>query len=349
MADAALASPDGFDLARLADWIAGSVDGFTGPIEVERFAGGQSNPTYRLRSPGGDYVMRTKPPGETLSSAHAVDREYRVMGALQDSTVPVPRVRALCEDPSVIGRSFYIMDFVQGDIFWRPDLPEIVRERRADYFDALNRTLASLHRIDPASVGLSAFGKDGDYLRRQIERWTQQYRAGHEAGRIDRMDRLAAWLAENVPQPGGRSIVHGDFRINNVMFAPGQAQTVAVLDWELSTIGDPVTDFAYHLMAYRVPHDIQGGGLAGLDLDALGLPSEADYIDAYCERVGRTTLPNLQFHVAFNLFRFAAIIHGIKGRAMRGNASSTRADEVGAALETYVDLAWDQARQAGLK
>lgn len=349
MTERTVLSADDFDLDQLTGWLNRAVDGFEGPLEVERFSGGQSNPTYRLRTAARDYVMRTKPPGKTLNSAHAVDREYRVMDALRDTAVPVPKVRVLCEDPAVIGRSFYIMDFVQGDIFWRPDLPEVARDARRDHCDALNKTLAALHTVDPAAVGLSDFGKEGDYLRRQIERWTRQYLAGTEAGRIERMDQLASWLADNVPPPGGRSIVHGDFRINNVMFASGRAETIAVLDWELSTIGDPVTDFAYHLMAYRVPHDIQGGGLAGLDIAALGLPSEEDYIAAYCERVGRSSLPDLQFHVAFNLFRFAAIIHGIKGRALEGNASSTRASEVGAALETYVDLAFEQARQAGLK
>lgn len=347
MTDAAGSGTD-LDVRRLTAWLEATLRDFIGPLSIERFAGGQSNPTYRLRTSGQDYVLRSKPAGKTLSSAHAVDREYRVMQALWGAA-PVPRVRALCEDPGVIGRSFYVMDYVDGEILWRPDLPEIAPERRPAYLDALNRALADLHRIDPASVGLADYGKGAGYLRRQIDRWTGQYRADERAGRLDRMDRVAEWLADNAPADDGVSIVHGDYRINNVMFACGEPRVVAILDWELSTLGDPITDFAYHLMMYRVPPDIQGGGLKGLDLDALNLPPEDAYVRAYCERTGRASIPDLQFHIAYNLFRFAAIIHGIKGRALRGNASSTRAQEVAAALETYVDLAWEQAKLAGMK
>ncbi|MGE0596178.1 MAG: phosphotransferase family protein [Hyphomonadaceae bacterium] len=349
MSDPAAGTDATIDPAQLTDWLERALDGFEGPLTIVRFAGGQSNPTYRLHTPGRDYVMRSKPPGTTLSSAHAIEREFRVMKALAGQGVPVPRVRRLCEDPAVIGRSFYIMDFVDGDILWRPDLPEIAVESRPHYFDALNQTLADLHTLDPAALGLSDYGKGEAYLRRQIDRWTRQYKSDEQAGRIERMDVMAAWLAANAPTGNALAIVHGDFRINNIMFERGAPKVAAVLDWELSTIGDPITDFAYHLMMYRVPAGIQGGGLKGLDLQALNLPSEDDYVRAYCDRTGRVSIPDLQFHLAYNLFRFAAIVHGIKARALRGNASSDRALDVAAALETYVDLAWDQAVLAGMR
>lgn len=337
------------DATTLESWLEHALDGFEGPLMIERFAGGQSNPTYLLRTPGRQYVLRSKPPGKIVGGAHAIDREYRAMQALDGHLVPVPKVRILCEDPAIIGRSFYIMDFVHGEILWQPDLPEIAPANRPEYFDALNRTLADLHSLDPAAVGLGDFGRAENYLSRQIHRWSKQYRSDEQAGRIERMDRMADWLAANTPDSTGASIVHGDFRINNVMFKPGRPDVAAVLDWELSTIGDPVTDFAFHLMMYRVPAGIQGGGLKGLDLRAINLPSEEEYVLAYCKRTGRTSIPDLQFHIAFNLFRFAAIIHGIKGRALRGNASSGHAHDVAAALDTYVNLAWEETRLAGMK
>ncbi|GAD58623.1 tyrosine protein kinase:Aminoglycoside phosphotransferase [Brevundimonas abyssalis TAR-001] len=283
-----------------------------------------------------------------LNNAHAIDREFRVMQALA-SHVPVPRVRRLCEDPSVIGRNFYVMDFVEGDILWQPDLPEIERNRRPAYYRALAESLAALHAVDPTSVGLENFGKGSGYLERQISRWTRQYLADEQAGRTDRMDQVARWLADNAPVSTDVSIVHGDYRVNNVMFKPSEPQVVAILDWELSTLGNPATDFAYHLMKYRIPAGIPGGGLKGLDLPELNIPTEDEHMQTYCDRSGRSEIPHLQFHITFNIFRFAAIVHGIKGRLLRGTASSDRAGAVADALETYVDLAWNEARRAGMK
>lgn len=333
---------------RLGRWLADHLEGFRPPLTVEQLPGGQSNPTYKLITAQRAYVMRTKPPGKLLNSAHAVEREYRAMTALAQTNVPVPKTHLLCEDGEVIGRTFFVMDFVPGVIHWRPEFPDVPREKRAAHFDAMNAGLASLHRVDPRAVGLGDFGKSSGYLERQIRRWTRQYEADPDAGRLDRMDRLAVWLGANVPDDDELSIVHGDFRCNNLMFHPDRAELTAILDWELATLGHPVTDFAFHLMMYRVPPNIQGGGIKGMDLAELNIPSEDDYVAAYCRRTGRNAIPHLQFHIAYNLFRFAAIIHGIKGRAIRGNASSGRANEVAAALETFVDLAWDEARGAGM-
>ncbi len=349
MSDGPKEKDDSIDATHLQSWLERALHGFHGPLTIKKLEGGQSNPTYLLRTPRRKYVLRSQPPGEIAGGAHAVDREYRAMHALDGQIVPVPKVRILCEDPAIIGRSFYVMDFVDGDILWQPDLPDVRPENRPKYFDAMNRTLADLHNVDPAAVGLNDFGRAENYLSRQIHRWRRQYRADERAGRIERMDRMADWLAANTPDSTGVSIVHGDFRINNLMFKHDRPEVAAVLDWELSTIGDPVTDFAFHLMMYRVPSGIQGGGLKGLNLSALNLPSETDYILAYCERTGRTSIPDLQFHIAFNLFRFAAIIHGIKGRALRGTASSRKAHEVASALDIYVNLAWDETRRAGMQ
>ncbi|CCW18396.1 Predicted aminoglycoside phosphotransferase [Sphingobium indicum BiD32] len=340
---------EGIDVEVLSYWLVKHVKGFRAPLTIERFPGGQSNPTYKLITPQKIYVMRTQPPGPILNSAHAVDREYRVIKVLGGTNTPVPIAYALCEDPDVIGRSFFVMDCVPGVIHWQPDFPDVARADRANHFDAMNIALASLHQVDPDVVGLRDFGKTGGYLERQIRRWTRQYEIDPEAGRLERMDILAAWLADNVPDDDEVSIVHGDFRCNNLVFHGDRAEVAAILDWELSTLGHPITDFAFHLMMYRVPPGIQGGGLKGMDLTALNIPNEAEYVGAYCRRTGRDGIPHLQFHVAYNLFRFAAIVHGIKGRALRGNASSGRALEVAAVLETFVDLAWSEAGLAGLR
>lgn len=339
---------EAFDHRALVDWLASNVADFAPPLTIERFPGGQSNPTYKLVTPGRTYVMRTQPPGKLLNGAHAVDREYRVIKALGATQAPVPQAYALCEDDAVIGRSFFVMERVPGPIHWEPDFPDVAAADRAAHFDAMNTALATLHAVDPANAGLSDFGKAGGYLERQIRRWTRQYEADIEAGRLERMDRLAVWLGANIPDDDEVAIVHGDFRCNNLVFRNDRPEVAAILDWELSTLGHPITDFAFHLMMYRVPPGIQGGGLKGLDLKGLNIPEEADYVAAYCRRTGRVSIPSLQFHIAYNLFRFAAIVHGIKGRALRGNASSGRAFEVAAVLETFVDLAWEEARQAGM-
>jgi len=340
--------PDDIDVQVLGRWLSEHVEGFQFPLSVERFPGGQSNPTYRLVTPETAYVMRTQPPGVLLKGAHAVDREHRVIKALNATEAPVPVAYALCEDQGVIGRSFFVMEHVGGVIHWKPEFPDVPVADRASYFDAMNGALAYLHQVDPKAVGLEDFGKAGGYLARQIRRWTRQYEADPTAGRLDRMDALAAWLAANVPDDDEVCIVHGDFRCNNLVFQAGGPGLAAILDWELSTLGHPITDFAFHLMMYRVPPGIQGGGLKGIDLKALNIPSEADYVAAYCRRTGRADIPHLQFHLAYNLFRFAAIVHGIKGRALRGNASSGRAHDVAGVLETFVDLAWDEAGRAGM-
>jgi aminoglycoside phosphotransferase (APT) family kinase protein len=336
-----------FEIARLADWMAHEVDGFEGPLEVQQFKGGQSNPTYKLLTPRRAYVLRRKPPGKLLPGAHAVDREFRVIQALRGQGFPVAHPYALCTDEAVIGTAFYVMDMVEGRIFWEADLPHVPDADRPLYFDAMNETIARLHNIDPEAAGLADYGKPGNYFERQIKRWSSQYLADVEAGRVPAMDRLVEWLPAHIP-PGEDEarIIHGDFRCDNMIFHPVEPQVLAVLDWELSTLGHPLADFSYHLMIYRMPSGITTG-LAGLDLRARNIPTEEDYISAYCRRTGREGIPNLDFYIAFNLFRLSAIVHGIKGRIARGTAASAHAGKMAAGLEALADLAWAQAVRAG--
>lgn len=336
-----------FDVDRLAEWISRELDGFRGPLQVEQFRGGQSNPTYKLTTPDRSYVLRRKPPGKLLPRAHAVDREYRVIEALDRQGFPVAKPLGLCLDEEVIGTQFYVMDMIGGRIFWEASFPQLTREARPAYFDAMNEAIANLHRIDPDEAGLADFGKPGNYFERQIGRWSKQYLGDVEAGRVPAMDRLVEWLPRNAPADEGEArVIHGDFRCDNMIFHPSEPRILAVLDWELSTLGHPLADFSYHLMMYRMPADLFTG-LAGLDLPALNIPSEADYVAAYCRRTGRSRIPNLDFYVAFNMFRLAAILHGIKGRLARGTASSAHADKMVQGLEPLADLAWQQARLAG--
>jgi aminoglycoside phosphotransferase (APT) family kinase protein len=337
-----------FDVAALARWMKENVAGFAGDLEVEQFRGGQSNPTYKLTAGGRAYVLRRKPPGKLLPGAHAVDREYRVLAALGRQDFPVPPVHGLCLDESVIGTAFYVMDLVDGRIFWEADLPQAPREARAAYFDAMNATIAALHRIDPEAAGLGDYGKPGSYFERQIGRWSRQYLGDVEAGRVAAMDRLVEWLPANIPPAAGDEsrVIHGDFRCDNMIFHPSAPRVAAVLDWELSTLGHPLADFTYHLMMYRMPAGVTTG-LAGLDLPALGIPSEQDYVAAYCRRTGRDGIADVDFYMAFNMFRLAAIVHGIKGRLARGTASSAHADRMAAGLEPLAELAWAQAVRAG--
>jgi len=337
-----------FDEAALARWMDANVAGFRGPLAVHQFKGGQSNPTYRLDSPSGSYVLRRKPPGRLLPGAHAVDREYRVIAALGASAFPVPRVHGLCDDEDVIGTPFYVMDMVEGRIVWEAHFPGLSPTDRAAHFDAMNATIAQLHSLDPQAVGLGDYGRAGGFVERQVARWSTQYEGDVEAGRVPAMDRLVAWLRDNLPADSGDSrVVHGDFRCDNMIFAADAPRVSAVLDWELSTLGDPAADFVYHLMMYRMPAGMFTG-LAGLDLAALGIPSEQDYIDAYCHRTGRQSLPNVDYLAAFVMFRLAAICHGIRGRLVRGSASSAHAEATAAVTEPLAELAWKQAESAKL-
>ncbi|WP_394729307.1 phosphotransferase family protein [Altererythrobacter sp. GH1-8] len=329
-----------FDTERLADWLARVVPEFEGPLSIERFAGGQSNPTYRLITPTRDYVLRKKPPGKLLKGAHAVEREARIMGALQGTGVPVPEIHAVCEDDAIIGTGFFVMDLVKGRIFWDATFPDVPDADRPAYFDAMNETIARLHDIDYAAIGLSDFGKKGQYLERQIALWTRQYLSDEAAGRDPAMDELIAWLPENIPVGERTTITHGDFRCDNMIFHPTEPRILAVLDWELSTLGNPFADFAYHAMMYRMPPDIVAG-LDDADLAALNIPSEEDYVASYCRRVGIPEIPSWEYYIAFNLFRLAAIFHGIKGRVIRGNASSPEAEARVANLPRLIGLAHD--------
>lgn len=335
-----------FDVDRLQVWLSKHAPQVRGPIEVSQFNGGQSNPTYLLRSPNGAFVLRRKPPGPLLKGAHAIEREARVMRALEGAGFAVPHVCALCEDDAVIGSAFYIMSHVDGRIFWDASFASEPLSARAAYLDAMNATIASLHRIDPATVGLQDYGRASGYVARQVQRWSRQYEDDTLAGRNADMDRLVQWLPKHVPDSDEAAVVHGDFRVDNMIFHPTEPRVMAVLDWELSTLGHPLADFAYHVMMYRMPADILGG-LADTDLRASGLPDEAQYVAAYCRRTGRQGIADLDFYIAFNLFRFAAILHGIRGRLARGTAASTEAEAMSGKLERVAALAWQQAQRVG--
>ncbi len=335
-----------FDPDRLAGYLHESVTGFRGPMQVRQFKGGQSNPTYLLVTPEREYVLRRKPPGRLLASAHAIDREHRVMSALGAHTkVPVPRTYALCMDEAVIGTPFYLMEHVHGRIFWDTSFPEIAASQRSAYFDAMNATIAQLHDVDPAAVGLADYGRSDGYLRRQISRWSRQYLEDAEAGRVDDLDRLIEWLNAHLPAEGRVAVIHGDFRCDNLVFDGTEPKVVAVLDWELSTLGDPLADFAYHLLMYALP-TLAFPGLAGLNLAELGIPSQAQSVAAYCRRTRRDSIPDLDFYLVFNLFKSAAICHGIRGRMVRGTAASARARIYAAAVESIAAIGWAHA-QAG--
>jgi aminoglycoside phosphotransferase (APT) family kinase protein len=335
-----------FDEPALAAWMARAIPGYVGPLTVHQFKGGQSNPTYRLSTPGRNYVLRRKPPGVLAEGAHAIDREARILTALGTLDFPVPHVHGLCEDPAVIGTPFYVMDLVEGRIFWDATLPEIAPEERAAYFNAMVDTLARLHAVDYRAIGLEDYGRPDGYVARQVKRWSRQYQADlAEAGREENLEALIAWLSEHIPSDGAASIVHGDFRIDNMIFHPTEPRVVAVLDWELSTIGHPSADFAYNMMMYRMP-PVMIAGLVGSDLDALKLPSETDYVGRYCAIREVDRIEDLDTYVVFNLFRLAAIFHGIKARIARGTASSAHALEMVAALPKISMLALSQARKA---
>jgi aminoglycoside phosphotransferase (APT) family kinase protein len=336
------------DEQSLAGWLEAHVPGFHGPIAVSQFKGGQSNPTYRIDAASGSYVLRRKPPGPILPGAHAVEREYRVLAALGQEGFPVPRVHALCEDAGIIGTPFYVMDMVEGRIVWEAHFPDMAREDRAAHFDAMNATIARLHGFDPQAIGLGDYGRASGFVERQVARWSKQYLTDSDGGRIEAMDRLVDWLGRHLPPDSGEArVAHGDFRCDNMIFDAGTPVVRAVLDWELSTLGDPVADFTYHLLMYRMPAGIFTG-LAGMDLAALGIPSEDEYVAAYCRRTGREHLPHKDYLIVFCLFRLAAILHGIKGRLARGNASSAHAAQMVERLEPLAELAWAEAQKARL-
>ena len=338
-----------FRIAPLEQWMAENVDRFSGPLTVSQFKGGQSNPTYRLETPSGrNYVLRRKPPGKLLPGAHAVDREARVMSALGAQGFPVPRIHGLCEDEAIIGTPFFVMDMVEGRIVWEASFPGLTRGQRAAHFDAMNSTMARLHSFDPAAIGLGDYGRATGFVARQVGRWSKQYETDVEAGRSAAMDRLVAWLKDNLPPDSGEGrIVHGDYRCDNMIFVDDEARVAAVLDWELSTLGDPAADFVYHLMMYRMPAGMFTG-LNGLDFAELGIPSEEDYVAAYCARTGRASLPHLDYLIVFVIFRLAAICHGIRGRLARGSASSAHAEATAALTEPLAELALAQLKTAQL-
>lgn len=350
----AVSEQHAFDTAALSAWLQQNLEGFEGPLSVEMFKGGQSNPTYKLITPRQSYVMRAKPGpvAKLLPSAHAIEREFAVMSGLQGTDVPVPRMYALCEDESIIGRAFYIMECMQGRVLWDQSLPGLQPAERAAIYDETNRVISALHSVKFAQQGLANYGKPGNYFERQIGRWSKQYQASITQP-IPEMDQLMAWLPAHMPASARDesrvSIVHGDFRLDNLMFHPAEPRVVAVLDWELSTLGHPLADFSYHCMAWHIPPG-HFRGIGGLDLAALGIPSEQEYIRKYCERTGLATPEELasdwNFYLAYNLFRLAAILQGIAKRVEAGTASSAQAKASGDGARPLAQMAWAFAQRA---
>jgi aminoglycoside phosphotransferase (APT) family kinase protein len=343
-----VAQPLRFDEARLAAYLETKVPDYRGPLAVRQFKGGQSNPTYFLETPQRCFVLRRKPPGKLLPSAHAVDREFRIISALHRRSFPVPEPLAYCDDPDVVGTAFFVMGFVEGRIFWEPHLPASNRQERAAIYDAANATIARLHGFDPAAIGLADFGRGENYVARQVERWSKQYRTSQTDDIAD-MERLIEWLPRHLPPAGPVRLVHGDFRLDNTIIAADAPKILAVLDWELSTLGDPIADFTYHLMKWHMPETDTGastGSLLGHDLAALGIPAMSDYVDAY---VGRTRLdprPYLPVYLAYNFFRIAAIYQGIVGRVRDGTATSEHAPGKAAMVAPLAATAWAFACEA---
>jgi len=331
-----------FDEARLEAYLKDRIEGWRGPIQVEQFKGGQSNPTYRISAGGKRYALRRKPPGKLLPSAHAVDREFKVISALHKTGFPVAKPYVLCEDESVIGTAFYVMDCVEGRVIWDQSLPGMTKGQRAAIWDELNRVIALLHTVDYKAIGLEDFGKPGNYIERQIGRWTKQYLAS-ETVKIEAMNRLIEWLPKNIPAGDETTIVHGDYRLDNTIFHPTEPKILAVLDWELSTLGHPMADFAYHCMSWHIPPG-QFRGISGLDYAQLGIPTEAQYVEAYCRRLGRKPVPPSvwDYYMAYNLFRIAAILQGIAKRVVDGTAASAHAAEAGGRARLMAELAWKQ-------
>ena len=342
-------APLRFDEARLAAYLAATVAGFGGPLAVRQFKGGQSNPTYLLETPARRYVLRRKPPGKLLPSAHAVEREFRVISALAAQGFPVAAPIVSCDDPDVAGTAFYVMGFVDGRVFWEPHMPASTPAERTAVYGAMNATIARLHAFDPGRIGLGDFGRGDNYVKRQIERWSQQYRAS-ESDTIDDMERLIAWLPDNLPPPAPVRLVHGDFRLDNVILSAERPDIIAVLDWELSTLGDPLADFTYHLMQWFMPVSDTGAGvgsLVGHDLAALGIQAAERHVDLYAAATGLDPRPHLAVYLAYNFFRLAAIFQGIVGRHRDGTATSDHALSKGLMVRPLANRAWAFARQAG--
>ena len=338
-----------FDVGVLERYLMPRIPDFAGPLTVELFKGGQSNPTYKLITPARTYAMRAKPGpvAKLLPSAHAIEREFRVLSALAATEVPVPEVYCLCEDESVIGRAFYVMQFVEGRVLWDQSLPGLSVAERGAIYDEMNRVIAALHTVDFAAIGLAGFGKPGNYFARQIGRWSKQYQAS-ETEKIEEMDRLIEWLPQNIPAGDETSIVHGDYRMDNLVFARDRPRILAILDWELSTLGHPLADFSYHCMSWHIPPG-RFRGIAGLDLAALGIPDEETYVRRYCERTGRDRaelMRHWEFYLAYNMFRLAAILQGIVKRVVDGTASNATAPETADRVRPLATQGWDFAQRS---
>ncbi|HEX3945474.1 MAG TPA: phosphotransferase family protein [Rhizomicrobium sp.] len=337
-----------FDVRRLENYLAERIDGFMPSLAVQQFKGGQSNPTYQLITPKKKYVLRRKPPGKLLPSAHAVDREFRILSALHPTGFPVAKPYLLCEDESIIGTMFYVMEHVEGRIYWGPLLPDQTPQHRHAIYDAMNETFARLHNLDWRSLGLDDFGKPGNYVARQIARWTKQYKAS-ETEPIDEMEKLIEWLPQHLPDAPRDAIVHGDYRLDNMILHPAKPQVLAVLDWELCTIGDPMADFTYHLMQWQMPGEGSNTGatLLNADLTSLGIPSMDEYTARYLCRTNRQDLPELDYYAAYNFFRLAGILQGIVGRVRDGTAASAQGAENAARVRPLAERGWHFARRAG--
>src|SRR3954470_21146134 len=346
-----VSAPLRFDAARLEEYLSANAPGFKGPLSVKQFRGGQSNPTYYLETPARKYVLRRKPPGKLLPSAHAVDREFKVITALSAQNFPVAAPVIYCADESITGTAFYVMGFVEGRVIWEPDMPGSNPAERAAVYDAMNATLARLHSFEPAAIGLADYGRGENYVARQVDRWSKQYRAS-ETQKIDEMERLIEWLPQHIPPAGPPRLVHGLYRLYNVILDAREPKVLAVLDWELSTVGDPLADFTYHLMQWHMPQEDTGAGtgsLAAHDLAALGIPSMAEYVEMYRQHTGLDPRPHLAVYLAYNFFRIAAILQGIAGRARDGTAASETAANMAPLVRPLAATAWDFAREAGAR
>ncbi len=349
-----VAQSHAFDVAALQSHLEARLPGFAGPLTVEQFKGGQSNPTYKLITPTRSYVMRSKPGpvAKLLPSAHAIEREFTVMGGLYGTDVPVPRMHLLCDDESIIGRAFYVMEFIEGRVLWEQSLPAFDNAGRAAIYDEMNRVIAALHNVDVKAAGLEAYGKPGNYFERQIGRWTKQYQASITQP-IDAMDRLIEWLPAHIPASARDesqvSVVHGDYRLDNLVFHPSEPRVVAVLDWELSTLGHPLADFSYHCMSWHIPPG-SFRGLGGVDLASLGIPDEKSYVRRYCERTGRpdpdAVMADWNFYLAYNMFRLAGILQGIAKRVEMGTASSAQARQAGDGARPLAEMGWAIVQKA---